>query len=76
MKKEDLTQEYVDTIHPFIMKEWDNLLKQSGKSELMFKLSHEAIQFMGRYQLVKEEIESLGFTMPELFDDGTKITIE
>lgn len=75
MKEEDLTQEYVDTIHPLVMKDWDKLLKESGKSELMFKISHEAMQFMGQYQMIKEEVESRGFTMPEMFSDGTKITL-
>lgn len=75
MKEEDLTQEYVDTIHPLVMKDWDKLLSESGKSEIMFKISHEAVQFMGQYQMMKEEIESRGFTMPEMFGDGTKITL-
>ena len=75
MNEEDLTQEYVDTLHPLIMKDWDKLLKESGKSELMFKMSHEAMQFMGQYQMMKEELESRGFTMPEMFGDGTKITL-
>jgi hypothetical protein len=75
MKEEDLTQEYVDTIHPLVMEYWNKLLNQSGKSELMFKISHEAMQFMGQYQMMKEEIESRGFTMPEMFGEGTKITL-
>lgn len=75
MTEEDLTQDYVDTIHPLVMKDWDKLLKESGKSELMFKISHEAMQFMAQYQMMKEVIEALGFTMPEMFGDGTKITL-
>ncbi len=75
MKEEDLTQEYVDTLHPLALEGWDRLLKESGKSELMFKISHEGMQFMGYYQMMKEHVESEGFTMPELFGDGTKITL-
>lgn len=75
MKEEDLTQEYVDTIHPLVMKDWAELLEKSGKTELMFKISHEAMQFMGQYQMMKEELESRGFTVPELFGYGTKITL-
>jgi hypothetical protein len=71
MKK--LTQEQIDEIHPLVLAEWDKMLKESGKSELMFKVSHEAMQFMAEYQSIKEHVESEGFTMPELFE-GTKIT--
>jgi hypothetical protein len=67
------TQEQIDKIHPLVLAEWDKMLKESGKTELMFKISHEAIQFMAEYQAAKESVESDGFAMPELFK-GTKIT--
>lgn len=69
------TQEEVNKIHPLALDDWDRLLKGSGKSELMFKISHEGMQFMAQYQMMKEHVESEGFTMPELFGDGTKITL-
>ncbi len=75
MNEEDLTQDYVDTIHPLVMREWGELLKKSGKSELMFKISHDGMQFIAQYQMMKEVVESRGFTMPEMFYDGTKITL-
>jgi hypothetical protein len=68
------TQKDVDKIHPAALKEYKRLLKNSGKSQLMFKISHEAMQFMLQYQMVKEDAEGEGFTMPELFED-TKITL-
>ena len=74
MNVEKVTQEQIDEIHPLVLAEWDKMLKESGKSELMFKVSHEAMQFMAEYQMAKESVESEGFTMPELFGDGTKIT--
>ena len=69
------TQEEVDKIHPLALEDWARLLKASGKSELMFKISHEGMQFMAQYQVMKEHVEGEGFTMPELFGDGTKITL-
>jgi hypothetical protein len=68
------TQEDIDTIHPLALKDWAKLLKESGKSELMFKISHEGMQFMAEYQIVKEHAEAKGLTMPDLFE-GTKITL-
>jgi hypothetical protein len=75
MQEQELTQEYVDTLHQLALDDWDRLLKESGKSELMFKVSHDGMQFMGYYQMMKEHVESEGFTVPELFGDGTKITL-
>lgn len=72
---EVLTQEEVNKIHPLTLEDWDSLLKESGKSELMFKISHKGMQFMAQYQVMKEHVELEGFTMPELFGDGTKITL-
>mgnify|MGYP003626738125 CR=1 FL=1 len=69
------TQVEVDKIHPLALEDFNRLLEESGKSELMFKMSHEGMQFMGQYQMMKEHAESEGFTMPELFGDGTKITL-
>lgn len=73
-EEKELTQEDVDKVHPLVLEDWDKLLKESGKSELMFKISHEGLQFMGQYQMMKEHVELEGFTMPELFE-GTKITL-
>lgn len=64
----------VDEIHPVAIVEYNRMFAASGKSELIFKMSHEAIQFMGEYQSIKEQAEAEGFTMPELFKD-TKITL-
>mgnify|MGYP005987223185 CR=1 FL=1 len=71
---EKLTQEDVDKLHPAAIKDWEQLLKESGKTELMFKISHEGMQFMGQYQMIKEDVEAKGFVVPELFE-GTKITL-
>ncbi len=68
------TQEEVDKIHLLALKDWADLLEKSGKTELMFKISHEAMQFMAQYQMMKETVEEEGFTMPELFE-GTKTTL-
>ena len=73
MNTENPTQADIDKIHPLALEDYEKLLKESGKSELMFKVSHEGIQFMAQYQMMKDHAESEGFTMPELFD-GTTIT--
>lgn len=74
-QEQELTQENIDTLHNLALEDWSNLLKESGKSELMLKMSHRGMQFMGHYQMMKEHVESKGFVMPELFGDGTKITL-
>tara|TARA_R110000744_G_scaffold321118_1_gene427228 strand:- start:363 stop:599 length:237 start_codon:yes stop_codon:yes gene_type:complete len=74
MNVNEVTQNQIDEIHPLALEDWDTLLKESGESELMFKVSHEGVKFMAIYQSMKEHAESKGFTMPELFGDGTKIT--
>jgi hypothetical protein len=64
-------QEDIDKIHPLALEDFYRLLKESGKSELMFKISHEGVQFLVLYQMMKEEVELAGFTLPEIFKNTT-----
>lgn len=68
------TQKDIDNIYPAAKYEWDRMLKESGKTKLMFTMSKEAIQFLGEYQNIKETVEAEGFTMPDLLE-GTKVTL-
>lgn len=63
-----ITQEQVDAVHPTSIAEWKRMLKSSGKTELMFKVSKEAVQFLGEYQQVKEYLAEHGFEIPPLLD--------
>jgi hypothetical protein len=70
----EITQADVDQFHPVAIASWEKMLQASGKTELLFKISHEAMQFMAHYQQTKEDLEADGFVVPELFK-GTKINI-
>lgn len=70
MKYEKVTQETVDEIFKDAKKEWDAAVKASGKPEYLFAISGDqwVTNFLLGYQLAKENVESMGFTMPTLVE--------
>lgn len=70
-----LTQELVDKFHAQALELWDKELKESGKSELMFKISHQGVKLMAEYQHIKEQVTEVGLTLPDMFPT-TKIILK
>lgn len=66
---EDITQEYIDEGFVELKSVWDNKVAESGLREAMFIITDQTgwvSQFLSDYDETKNNVESLGLTMPEL----------
>lgn len=68
MNCDKLTQADVDDTFMDVKAAWDEMVKESGRSESMFlAMGGEAVShFLYNYQLAKEHVESQGLVMPVL----------
>lgn len=64
-----ITQEEVDKVHPLALAEWNRMKAEFSGSDVLFTVSHEAAQFLGEYQQVKEYLAEEGFEIPNLVDN-------
>jgi hypothetical protein len=71
----DYTQVEIDEAVKEARLHWESMKKESGLSDLLFNVSKQASQFLGQYQMIKDEVESVGFLMPDLVD-GIKVTVK
>jgi len=72
---EQVTQDQIDTGVEQAREQWQEMLKESGQDQTMFIASNkEAIQFLGEYESMKEELIKQGWEIPDLID-GVKINL-
>ena len=74
---ETITQETVDEIFKEAKAEWDAKVAESGHCEAVFIVQDEdqwASGFLVGYAMAKENVESMGLTIPDLVE-GMNITL-
>jgi len=71
-KSKEGIQLHVNIAAQEFRKEFKEAQLKSGKTELMFKLSHEGIQRAAEYELVRIDVVEQGFEMP-VFDEKATI---
>tara|TARA_R110002049_G_scaffold101556_10_gene246503 strand:- start:9533 stop:9748 length:216 start_codon:yes stop_codon:yes gene_type:complete len=69
-----ITQEEVDEVHPIALAEWNRMKGEFDGSDVLFTMSHEAIQFLAEYEQVKEFLAENGFDIPPLVE-GIQVTL-
>lgn len=74
-EKQEITQELVDKTFIEMSTMWDDRFEESGhKLVTSFVAENKdgwAVQFLTEYQMAKENVESLGLTMPVLVEGIT-----
>ena len=74
-EKQEITQELVDKTFIEMSTMWDDRFEESGhKLVASFVAENKdgwAVQFLTEYQMAKENVESLGLTMPVLVEGIT-----
>ena len=63
-----ITQSEVDKIHPTCLVEWNRMKCEFDGSDVLFTMSHEAIQFLAEYEQVREYVAEHGFDIPPLVE--------
>lgn len=76
MKNNELTPEQkielqhdVDVAFARTKELWEQLKAESGKSDLLFLISKEGIQFLGEFEIIRQNVLSMGLTVPQLLGD-------
>lgn len=64
----------VDTNFEATVAVWKEMKKASGKSHFLFIISREATQFLGEFEVIRQQVLSMGLTIPQL-DDKISVTI-
>ena len=74
LKMDELTQEKLDNFYMEIKREWNRLVKESGKSEVVFfATSKEATEMLYLFDIVQKQVRARGFKLPDLVK-GVTIT--
>lgn len=68
MSEPQITQKEVDEFHPIALTEWNRIKSEFDGSDVLFTMSHEAIQFLAEYEQVKEFLAELGFSIQPLVE--------
>lgn len=71
-EKQEITQELVDKTFIEMSTMWDDRFEESGHKLVASFVAEDkdgwAVQFLAGYQMAKENVESLGLTMPVLVE--------
>lgn len=74
-EKQEITQELVDKTFIEMSTMWDDRFEESGHKLVASFVAEDkdgwAVQFLAEYQMAKENVESLGLTMPVLVEGIT-----
>ena len=75
MAQATITQAQVDEAFRQTKEAWDAMLEKSGKPQHMFiATDKDAIQFLGQYELIRQDVKAAGFEAPPLVE-GIQINI-
>ena len=69
-----VTQEQVDEAYNAIKKKWQTMRDEFTGSDVLFTMSRDALDFLGQYEIMREQILEEGFELPPI-DDKIKVTI-
>lgn len=76
MKNNELTPEQkielqrdVDIAFARTKELWEQLKTESGKSEALFILSKQGSKFLGEFEVIRQNVLSIGLTVPQLLDN-------
>lgn len=70
-----MSQETLNKQADIIRKEFDERVKESGLNQKMFIAIHkEAAQILGQYEILREHVSELGFSLPPLLE-GVEVSL-
>ena len=70
----ETTQKQVDEAYIQVKNKWNQMKKEFTGSDCLFVMSREAIDFLGEYEIIKEQVIDMGLDMPVL-DDKIQVTL-
>ena len=68
------TQAQVDEAYNAVKSKWNQMRKEFTGSDCLFIMSREAIDFLGQFEMMREQILEQGFELKPL-DDKIKVTL-
>ena len=68
------TQAQVDKAYTQIKSKWNQMRKEFKGSDCLFVMSREAIDFLGQFEIMREQVLEQGFKLQPL-DDKIKVTL-
>ena len=62
----EITQDQIDVAYQETLKEWTRMKEDFDGSYVLFAISHDAIQFLAQFEMIRRQVIGLGFSMPRL----------
>lgn len=66
--QDEVTQEQIDVAYQETLKEWTRMREAFDGSDVLFTMSKDAIQFLAQFEMIREQVLDLGFSIPKLDD--------